>query len=95
MHGYQSGKVRAEEALAAHLTYGFDIASVLRLDLVGDVAWATDEASGLDNELLAGIGLAGTVVGPWQTVINLDVGVALDGPDDGVSVFLAVLKLFK
>ena len=95
VHGYQTGKVRAEEALAAHLTYGFDIGGVFRLDLVGDVAWATDEASGLRSELLAGVGVAGTVIGPWQTVINLDVGVAVDGPDDGVSVFLAVLKLFK
>ncbi len=95
VRGYQSGKVRAEEALAAHLSYGFDVGSVFRLDLVGDAAWATDEDSGLDNELLAGIGLAGTVVGPWQTVINVDVGAALDGPDDGFTVFLAVLKLFE
>jgi hypothetical protein len=95
VHGYQSGKVRAEQALAAHLTYGFDVASVFRLDLVGDAAWATDEASGLDNEQLAGIGLVGTVVGPWQTVINVDIGAALDGPDDGFTVFLAVLKLFQ
>jgi hypothetical protein len=95
VHGYQSGKVRAEEALAAHLTYGFDIGSVFRLDLVGDAAWATDRASGLDSELLAGVGLVGTIIGPWKTVINTDIGVALDGPDDGYSVFFAVLKLFK
>ncbi len=94
VHGYQSGKVRAEEALAAHLTYGFDVGSVFRLDLVGDAAWASDATSGLDRELLAGVGLVGTVVGPWKTVINADIGVALAGPDDGVSVFLAVLKLF-
>ncbi len=95
VRGYRSGKVRAEQALAAHLTYGFDVGSVFRLDLVGDAAWATDEASGLDNELLAGLGVVGTVIGPWKTVINVDVGVALDGPDDGFTAFLAVLKLFK
>ncbi|MFQ5348835.1 MAG: hypothetical protein ACE5EG_00165 [Thermoanaerobaculia bacterium] len=95
VHGYQSGKVRAEEALAAHLTYGFDVGGVFRLDLVGDAAWATDTASGLDNELLAGVGLVGTVIGPWQTVINVDIGAAVDGPDDGFTAFLAVLKLFK
>ena len=95
VRGYRSGKVRAEEAVAAHLTYGFDVGGVLRLDLVGDAAWATDEASGLRNELLAGVGIAGTVIGPWKTVINLDIGKAVDGPDDGFSVFLAVLKLFS
>jgi hypothetical protein len=95
VHGYQSDKVRAEKAMAAHLTYGFDVGQLFRLDLVGDAAWATDEASGLDQELLAGVGLAGTVVGPWRTVINLDLGAAIAGPDDGFSVFLAALKLFR
>ena len=95
VHGYQSGKVRAEEAVAVHLNYGFDIGSVFRLDLVGDAAWATDEVSGLDREPLAGVGLVGTIVGPWQTVIVGDIGVAVAGPDDGVTALLTVLKLFK
>ena len=40
-------------------------------------------------------GLVGTVVGPWQTLINLDLGAAVAGPDDGFVVFLAFLKLFR
>ena len=94
VHGYQSSKVRAEEVLAAHLTYGFDIGNVFRLDLVGDAAWATDETAGLDKELLGGIGLAGTVLGPWKTIINADIGFAVEGPDDGVTALVAFLKLF-
>ncbi len=95
VHGYQSDKVRAEEALALHLTYGFDVGELFRLDLVGDAAWATDRASGLEDELLAGAGIAGTVIGPWSTVVNVDLGVALAGPDEGVSAFVSFLKLFK
>ncbi len=95
IHGYQSDKVKAEEVLATHLSYGFDVAGAFRLNLVGDVAWATDQQSALDRELLAGAGIAGTVVGPWQTVINLDVGVAVAGPDSGFSLLLTVLKLFE
>jgi len=95
VHGYQSDKVKAEEVLASHLTYGFDVGQLFRLELVGDAVWATDEATGLDNELLAGAGVVGTVVGPWRTVINLDVGAALAGPDDGFAVFVTVLKLFN
>jgi hypothetical protein len=95
VHGYQSNRVRAEEALAAHLTYGFEIGEFLRLDAVGDVAWATDEDTGLDNELLAGVGLAGTFVGPWQTVVNLDVGMPVAGPDDGFVLYVVFLKLFR
>ncbi len=95
VHGYQSDKVRAEQALALHLTYGFDVGDLFRLDLVGDAAWATDRASGLEDELLAGAGIAGTVIGPWSTVVNVDLGVALAGPDEGVSAFVSFLKLFK
>jgi len=94
VHGYQIGKVRAEEALAAHLTYGFEIGNLLRLDAVGDAAWATDEVSGLDRELLAGVGVQGVFMGPWETLISLDVGTPVAGPDDGVAVYLVFLKLF-
>ena len=94
VHGYQIDKVRADEALATHLRYGFDLGTLLRLDLVGDVAWATDVDAGLDQELLAGVGLAGTFPGPGRTLINLDLGVAVAGPDEGISVLLVVLKLF-
>ena len=51
-------------------------------------------ASGLDRELLAGAGIVGTFIGPWGTVVNMDIGHALAGPDDGWSAFIAVLKLF-
>ena len=94
MHGYQSNKVRADEVLATHLTYGFDIANIFRLDLVGDAAWATEEISGLDQELLGGVGVVGTFLGPWKTVVNADVGFAVTGPDDGFAAYIAFLKLF-
>lgn len=94
VRGYRSGLVRAEEAAALHLGYGFDLAEILQLQLRGDAAWATDEASGLDNEFLGGIGIQGNFIGPWNTLVRLDLGKAVAGPDDGVSVFVAVLKLF-
>ena len=94
VHGYQSDRVRAERAAAAHVTYGFELGELFRVDLVGDAAWATDPATGLDRELLAGAGIVGTFIGPWGTVVNMDVGRALVGPDDGWSAFIAVLKLF-
>jgi hypothetical protein len=95
VHGYQSGKVRAESAYAAHVSYGVGVGEVVRLDLIGDTAWATDEASRLDRELLAGIGLAGSFMGPWQTVVQVDVGTPLAGPDSGFVAYLVFLKLFK
>ena len=95
VHGYQSDKVRAEEVTAAHITYGVNIADIFRVDLVGDAAWATDKLSGLEDELLAGVGIVGTFIGPWSTIVNMDVGYAIEGPDDGFSAFIAFLKLFR
>ena len=93
VHGYQSDKVKAERAYLAHATYGFELSELLRVDGIIDLAWATDEAAGLDNELLAGVGVAGTFVGPWQTLVNVDLGVAVEGPDDGVTAWVVFLKL--
>ncbi len=95
IHGYQSDRVRAEDAIAAHLSYGFEVGELFRLQGIGDVAIANDEGSGLEDELLAGIGVEGTFLGPWQTIVNLDLGFAVDGPDDGFTLFLTFLKLFK
>jgi hypothetical protein len=95
VHGYTSDKVRAERAIATHLLYGFDLGEALRLSLIGDAAWATDEATGLDNEFLAGIGIEGSFIGPWNTIVNVDLGRAVAGPDDSFSVFVAFLKLFR
>lgn len=95
VHGYQSNRVRATDVLAAHASYGFEIGQAFRLEGIGDVAWATDDETGLDNELLAGLGVQGSFIGPWQTVVNLDLGVPVAGPDDGFVVYVVFLKLFR
>ncbi len=59
VHGYRSGRVRAESAYVAHASYGFEIGELLRLDAQADVAWASDEESGLEDEMLAGVGVYG------------------------------------
>jgi len=95
VHGYQSDKVRAEEAFAAHLTYGFDLAQLLRLEIAGDAVFASDEATGLEDDLLAGLSLNGTDRGPWGTLVNFDIGVPVAGPADDLVINAAFLKLFR
>ncbi len=95
VHGYQSNRVRATEVASANLAYGFALGDLFRLDLLGDAAWATDEDTGLDRELLAGVGVGGTFLGPWKTIVNLDVGTPVAGPDDGIVIYVVFLKLFK
>lgn len=93
--GYSSGLVRAEEANAAHLSYGLSIGELFRIELRGDAAWVSDEASGFDNELLAGIGLDGTTMGPWETIVNFDIGFPVAGPAEDLVAYIVFLKLFR
>lgn len=93
--GYPGGLVRAEEAWGAHVEYGINVGDAFKLELGGDAVWATDEATGLDNELLGGIGLEGSFIGPWSTLMNFEIGQAVAGPSDGYSVRLVFLKLFS
>ncbi len=95
VHGYQSNSVRATTIYAGHGSYGFEIGEAFRVDAVADAALATDRENGLQNELLGGVGIAGTFIGPWQTVVNLDIGTPVAGPDHGFTLYLVFLKLFK
>lgn len=95
VRGYESNRIRAERAFAGTVSYGIDLGGLFRLQLLGDGAWVTDRESALDQEFAAGVGIAGTVVGPWQTLVRIDLGKAVAGPDDGYGVFLAFLKLWR
>ena len=93
--GYPGGLVRAEEAWAVNVEYGINIGDAFKLELDGDAVWATDEATGLENELLAGVGFEGSFIGPWSTLMNFEIGQAVAGPSDGFSARLVFLKLFN
>jgi hypothetical protein len=93
--GYPSGLVRAEEGWGAHLSYGVNVGDAFKLELEGDAVWATDEATGLESELLGGVGLEGSFIGPWSTLMNFELGQAVAGPSDGFSVRLVFLKLWS
>ncbi|HEV7507702.1 MAG TPA: hypothetical protein VGS07_22650 [Thermoanaerobaculia bacterium] len=95
VHGYKSDSVRATQVYAGHASYGFVIGDAFNLQGIADAALATDKQNGLENKLLGGVGLQGTFVGPWQTVVNLDAGKAVAGPDDGFVLYLVFLKLFR
>jgi hypothetical protein len=95
IHGYRSNAVRASEAYVGHLSYGFDFGTMFRLDALADAALANDKENGLHRTLLAGTGVAGSLMGPWQTLVTLDVGVPVAGPDHGFVLYLVFLKLFR
>jgi len=93
--GYQSGLVRAEKANGAHLLAGINYFDKIRFDLKADAVWASNPMTGLDNELLAGIGVEGTLTLPWQLIMNFEAGYAVAGPGKGsVALRVFFLKLF-
>jgi hypothetical protein len=93
--GYQSGLVRAEKANGAHLLAGINYFEKIRFDLRADAVWASNAMTGLENELLAGIGLEGTMTLPWQLIMNFEAGYAVAGPGKGnIALRVFFLKLF-
>jgi hypothetical protein len=93
--GFKSASVRAERAYLGHLTYGFEVGQAFRLDWVGDFALANDRQFGLKNQFLAGTGVGGSFMGPWETIVNLTTGVPVAGPVHGFVLYLVFLKLFR
>jgi len=92
--GYPSGLVRAEKAVGGHLSGGVNYLDLIRLTAKADAMWATNRVTGLDQELLAGIGIGGTLTLPWQLIMNFEFGYALTGPGKGdIAVRVFFLKL--
>ena len=78
-----------------NLSAGINYFDQFRVELDGDAAWASNQTTGLDGELLAGIGIGGTVTLPSQFIVNFEVGYALAGPGSGsFAVRAFFLRLF-
>ena len=93
--GYQGGLVRAEKADGAHFLAGINYFEKIRFDLKADAVWASNAMTGLDSELLAGVGLEGTMTLPWQLIMNFEAGYAVAGPGKGnIALRVFFLKLF-
>ncbi|MHB0968426.1 MAG: BamA/TamA family outer membrane protein [Thermoanaerobaculia bacterium] len=96
VRGIASGTIRAESAILGHLSYGFVISDALRLEAFYDHALIDDAVSGMSREPFQGVGIAGQTVGPWGTLLRIDIGKSI-GPnaqDDFVADIL-FLKLFN
>jgi len=93
--GYQSGLVRAEKVDGAHLSFGVNYFDRIRFEVKGDAVWASNDMTGLDNELLGGIGVGGTLTLPWQLIMNFEAGYAVAGPGKGnIALRVFFLRLF-
>jgi hypothetical protein len=95
VHGVQSGSVHAEKAILGHLSYGFVISDQFRLEAFYDHALVDDESSNLSREPFQGLGIAGQTVGPFGTLLRLDIGKTIGrNAQDGFVANVVFLKLF-
>lgn len=95
VHGVQSGSVRAEKMILGHVSYGFVFSQQFRLEAFYDHALVDDAAAGYEREPFQGIGIAGQTIGPWGTLVRLDVGKTIGrNAQDGFVANVVFLKLF-
>ena len=93
--GYPRGLVTATRADGLHVDAGVGFEEAFQLALGADLVQASDRATGLDRELLAGISAGGTLIGPWETLVRFDVGVPVAGPADGATLQLLLLRRLR
>lgn len=95
VRGARSGSVRAERGFIGHLSYGFVISDQLRLEAFYDHALLDDATANYRGEPFQGVGLAGQIIGPWGTLMRIDVGktIGTNAQDDFVAD-IVFLKIF-
>jgi len=95
VHGIRSGSVRAEKMMLGHLTYGFVFSDQFRLEAFYDHALIDDKTAGYHREPFQGLGIAGQTIGPWGTLLRLDIGKTIGrNAQDGFVANVVFLKLF-
>jgi hypothetical protein len=95
IHGIRSGSVRAEKAILGHLSYGLVFSEQFRLEAFYDGGLLTDKLAGFDREPFHGIGLGGQTVGPYGTLLRLDIGKTVGrNAQPGFVANVVFLKLF-
>lgn len=95
VHGVESGSVRGEKAIIGHLSYGFVFSDQFRLEAFYDHALLDNASAGWSREPFQGVGIAGQTIGPYGTLLRLDIGKTIGrNAQDGFVANVVFLKLF-
>ncbi|HEX9458363.1 MAG TPA: hypothetical protein VGA84_04415, partial [Thermoanaerobaculia bacterium] len=95
IHGIKSGSVLADRAILAHLSYGFVFSDQFRLEAFYDHGLIDNKLAGYHHEPFQGIGIAGQTVGPYGTLLRLDLGKTVGrNAQPGFVADVVFLKLF-
>jgi hypothetical protein len=98
VRGFSGSGVRFDRGGIVRAQYAFNVANVIRFDAALDRARVRDSLTSDDFHSFTGFGIAGNMMGPWETVLQFDVGVALQSdfaPLKGGTEFqIGLLKYF-
>ncbi len=95
IHGIKSGSVLADRAILAHLSYGFVFSEQFRLEAFYDHGLINNKLAGYHNEPFQGLGIAGQTLGPYGTLLRLDLGKTVGrNAQSGFVADVVFLKLF-
>lgn len=98
VRGFAGSGIRYDRGGIARAQYAFNIANVVRIDASLDHAYVRDGLTSDDYRRFTGFGIAGNLMGPWETVLQLDIGVAVQSDFDdlrgGTEFQIGLLKYF-
>jgi hypothetical protein len=98
VRGFSGSGVRYDQGGIVRAQYSFNIANVVRFDASLDRARVRDVLTSDDYHSFTGLGISGNMMGPWETVLQFDVGVALQSDFEplrgGTEFQIGLLKYF-
>jgi hypothetical protein len=98
VRGLSGSGVRFDRGGIARAQYAFNIADVLRFSASLDHARVKNSLISDEYQNFTGFGLSGTLMGPWRTLIQFDLGVAVQSDIDELKgeneILIGFLKLF-
>ena len=77
LRGFSGSGVRYDRGGIARAEYAFNLADVVRFEASLDHAYVKDSLTSSNFHRFTGFGISGNTVGPWETILQFDIGVAL------------------
>ncbi|MDP3937905.1 MAG: sigma-E factor regulatory protein RseB domain-containing protein, partial [Deltaproteobacteria bacterium] len=98
VRGFSGSGVRFDRGGIGRLQYSFNVADVIRFDASFDHGYVRDGLTSEEYRNFTGFGLSGNLMGPWETVLQFDLGFALRSDIEDLKgdkeLLIGLLKLF-
>ena len=98
VRGFSGSGVRYDRGGIARAQYAFNLADVVRFEASLDHGYVRDGLTSDDFHKFTGFGISGNTMGPWDTLLQFDIGVALQSDFErlrgGTEFQIGLLKYF-